>query len=89
MKNDALQTLKNETNPEPGCDMGRCGVCGWNGPLSECPTEEDGDYESGYFTVHVCPKCEDGGELEYEMSENRGKEWVVWMERNRTKENYK
>ncbi len=49
---------------EPGPDMGECSECGWKGPLKDCPMEDDGDYESGYYQVPVCPKCDDGGCLD-------------------------
>lgn len=71
------------TDKMPSADIAVCGVCGWKGPTYECETEKEGDFESGYFDIHLCPKCEDGGLIEdYEMSEERIKEYEAWAARN-------
>jgi len=46
---------------EPPVDIAICSVCGWQGVTSECDIEQDGTWEEGYYDVHLCPKCEDGG----------------------------
>lgn len=48
-------------NQEPSPDLGKCSDCGKTFKLSECPTETDGDWETGYYEAPVCPKCPDGG----------------------------
>lgn len=47
----------------PCPDLVKCETCGKTYKVDKCPTEEDGGWETGYHTVPVCPKCEDGGEL--------------------------
>jgi len=70
-----LKEIKAEMSNVPHPDIAVCSVCGWRGPVSECIVEEDGDWEGGYFNVDTCPKCEDGGEIEYEYSEEAIKEF--------------
>jgi hypothetical protein len=44
--------------------------------VSECETEEDGDWESGYYLIHLCPVCEDGGCIDdYFPSEESLAQW--------------
>ncbi|MCK9435333.1 MAG: hypothetical protein M0R32_11130 [Candidatus Cloacimonetes bacterium] len=63
----------------PSADIAICSACGWKGPSAECETEQEGDFEYGYYDVHLCPKCEDGGLIEdYEMSKERIKEYEAW-----------
>ena len=51
-------------------DIAICSVCGWRGPVAECETDEEGDWENGYYKVDLCPKCEDGGSVDdYDFSE--------------------
>ena len=70
--------------PQP--DLGQCSDCGWKGPLSQCPVEEEGDYESGYYTSPVCPACEDGGCLDqYDYSEEQLKSFKLWEKQNEIK----
>jgi hypothetical protein len=67
---------------EPEVDLARCSVCEWEGPITDCGTERDGDWETGYYDVDVCPKCEDGGCIdEYFMSETRTAEWEAWFQK--------
>lgn len=40
-----------------GC---KCGECGWKGPISECEVDQEGNWEYGYYDIHLCPKCDDG-----------------------------
>ena len=56
--------LNEVLDPTPHPDMCKCSECGWEGPVHECPTEQEGDWESGYYDIDVCPKCEDGGCIE-------------------------
>jgi len=80
-----LQKLIEETekDPEPGPDIAICQECDWRGSLSECGTEQDGDWETGYYLIHTCPKCDDCGMIEYDMSEKRALEWNAWKERRK------
>ena len=72
-----------DKNNEPCCDIIVCGKCHGTYMLSECPTEPEGDFETGYYTIHTCPKCEDGGEPEYNMSEQRANEWCEWNDKRK------
>ena len=42
-------------------DMCTCATCGWKGLVSDCDTEQDGDWETGYYDSSLCPVCDDGG----------------------------
>jgi hypothetical protein len=53
--------VMSEARVEHKVDSGTCAVCGWSGLLSSCETEDEGDWETGYFPVPMCPTCEDGG----------------------------
>ena len=69
-----------ELTPMNDCDAeldcGSCSECNWSGKLSECPTEEEGTYESGYYTAVFCPVCEDGGCIEnFYPSEESIEKW--------------
>jgi len=71
---------------EPSPDIAICSQCGWVGPVSECEVEEEGDWESGYYPVDLCLKCEDGGCIdEYSMSDERAKEWENWWKKKQEK----
>lgn len=56
--------IRKNPQPEPVLTMATCTECGWTGRIEDCDTEEDGDWETGYVTVHVCPVCDEGG-IEY------------------------
>lgn len=66
-------------NAAPKPDIAICSECQWRGPTSDCETEQDGDYESGYYLVDVCPKCEDGGCIDdYDYSDEQGNKYEIW-----------
>ena len=67
-----------ETNaPKP--DIAICSSCGWSGGIEECDQDEEGDWENGYYTVDLCPNCDDGGCIDnYDMSPERDEEWKHW-----------
>jgi len=75
INNDFLNFCRREEeNPELFLDIAICGVCSWRGPVRKCGTAIDGDFESGYFNVDTCPKCEDGGYIEsYDISKKTRK----------------
>jgi len=56
------------TREEPVNDICYCSSCHWQGKVSDCEAvwEDEGYWgspsHSGYW-VHLCPKCEDGGEI--------------------------
>ena len=66
-----------EVREAPKPDLALCDACGWEGLPSKCAIEEDGDWESGYYSVHICPDCS-GEILDYVMSEARLEEWRLW-----------
>jgi len=70
-----------DVDKEPSADIAICSECGWRGNVSECEIGTDGDWESGYYEIDLCPVCEDGGCIDdYDMSEERLKEWEEWFE---------
>ena len=78
LHDEFFSTVK-ETDSEPQPDIAICTVCETRTPVTECPQERDGDWESGYFMVHVCPVCEDGGCIDdYGMSEQQLSKWDAW-----------
>lgn len=75
---------------EPCPDIACCSECNKKFDVADCPTEEDGDWESGYYTVHVCPECPDGGLVDdYDMSDKRATEWNEWHEQQKKRKNEK
>ena len=75
-------------DPEPTFDVAKCSNCGWNGPVGDCETDTEGDWESGYYEIHLCPKCEDGGCVDdYDFTESQHAKWEEWCKRNK-KYNY-
>lgn len=70
-----------EDNPEPKPDIALCSECGGEFHVSKCKIEEEGSWEEGYWPVHVCPQCPDGGCVDdYTMSAERADEWNKWLE---------
>ena len=83
MKKDLLKRLKEKISTKPLADIARCSECGWEGNVSECIKGEEGDWESGYYEIDECPKCEDGGCIDdYDYSEDRYKELEEWEKKN-------
>ena len=75
-----ILTSESLNNEEPLPDMAICSICGWKGKVSDCETDEEGDWESGYYVVHLCPVCEDGGCIDdYFMSRKKSVEWRNWF----------
>ena len=68
-----------EESTEPKPDIACCSSCGWRGPTATCQTESEGSWETGYYQVHVCPVCEDGGCVDdYDMSPEQLAKWNAW-----------
>ena len=65
--NKLISSIK--TNSEPRPDRAECEDCHWEGAVSECVKEREGDWESGYFLIDTCPIC--GGPIEYSLSEGK------------------
>jgi hypothetical protein len=77
---EEVYAMKTDNAPQP--DIAQCSQCGGSWPIDELETEEDGDWESGYYQVHICPVCEDGGCIDdYFMSKECAKEWREWAKR--------
>ena len=71
--------MKDDDIGEPQPDLACCSDCGGSFPVSECPTETEGDWDTGYYEVHVCPKCEDGGHIDdYGMTPECADRWHEW-----------
>ena len=73
-------TRDQNTSPEP--DIAECIGCGLKGTFDKFELQTEGDWESGYYEIHVCPQCEDG-EIEYDMSPDRQKEFEDYMLKKR------
>lgn len=70
MPNKPLKFKFIEDDREPEPDIALCSECGGAFHVSKCKTEEEGSWEEGYWTMHVCPKCPDGGCIDdYAMSD--------------------
>lgn len=53
-------------------NIAHCSSCNKKFPVTECGKEIDGDWETGYYDVHICPECPDGGEIDdYSYSEEK------------------
>lgn len=75
-----------QEDPEPGPDVGICSACGWRGSVDECEKGQDGDWETGYHEIDMCPECEDGGCVDdYSYSAEQIKKISSWRARNKEK----
>jgi hypothetical protein len=79
--------LSSDTSREPSPDIGVCSKCGWEGDVGGCEMDEEGNFEDGYYMIHLCPNCDDGGDINYKMSEERAKEWQEWRISKTSKHN--
>ena len=74
-----------DEDKEPAFDIAYCEECGWRGTPSECIAGEEGNWESGYYAVDYCPKCKDGGCVDYDYTPERAKEYDEWYQRKKKK----
>lgn len=82
--------IKNISDPEPLPDKAICSACGWKGSVSKCETELEGDWENGYYKIHLCLKCEDGGCIDdYDFSNKQWKLREKWKLRQDKKDKVK
>lgn len=66
---------------EPKPDIGVCSICEGRFMVHELKTEKEGDWETGYYDIHVCPKCPGGGCIDdYDMSPEVAEAWNKWYE---------
>lgn len=77
----ARDCYHNDMEPRP--DILRCPECGKDYPLKDCPTITDGDWEFGYYDMHLCPVNEEH-EAEYDYSEEQIKKHEEWEAQKRT-----
>ena len=72
--------------PKPNIAI--CSQCGWKGSVTKCEIGEEGDWETGYYKIDLCPICEDGGCIDdYDVSITRTIIWniyrfIVWIKSN-------
>lgn len=71
MNNFFKKLAEKDSSPQPDLvtcskqpDLVTCSNCHKTFKLEDCETEEDGDWETGYYLVFICPNCEDGGCLD-------------------------
>lgn len=84
-----LQIQEGHSDSEPQPDIALCSSCGWKGPVADCESSEEGDYENGYYAIHLCPNCDDGGSIDnYEMTSKRANEWSRWYRRHHPAPDY-
>lgn len=79
-----LNNFVQKNKDEPLCDLIHCLSCGWRGKVEEGIYVREGDFESGYYDDRDCPKCDGGGEIEYEMSDEQAKKWFDWNSKSGT-----
>ena len=81
--NKIAEMLEKVEDKPPGPDIAICSECHWRGPADECEQDEDGDWETGYYTIDMCPKCEDGGCIDdYDFSPEQLTKYEEWYRAN-------
>lgn len=71
-----------EVDKCPPADIAICSECGKRWPIEQCPTEQEGDWESGYYDAPICPECEDGGLIEdYDYTPEQAKKLDEWFKK--------
>jgi len=77
-----LPKLNKEEEPLP--DIARCSCCDKEFPVSECGQDVEGDWETGYYDVYICPECPDGGEIDdYTFSKKQQIAYDKWHNKNK------
>ena len=65
-----------EKSGPPSPDIAICSECNGRFKFEECITATDGDWETGYYTVLLCPVCPEGGEIDnYDYSPEQLKKY--------------
>ena len=82
-RNIRLGLQQSALGQPPKCDLAYCeySECGWRGLVADCEEYQEGTWETGYYTAHLCPKC--GEPVHYDMSEQCSKELTEWYENRR------
>jgi len=82
--NFIFETHLVENDPEPKADIATCSGCGWRGGVDDCRTGEEGDLESGYYKIYMCPDCDESEECvdDYEYSRKQFKKLMEWQKRH-------
>ena len=74
-----FRLLEKKKDTEPLPDIGICSECHGRYPLDKCPAEEDGTWEEGFYAIHICPRCLDGGCLDdYDYSPEQLRKYEKW-----------
>jgi len=76
------------TDKEPPPDMGICDSCGTKDFIWNFEVEQEGDWEEGYYDVHVCPYCDDGYIVDYDYSPEQLELLETYWERKDQKRRY-
>jgi hypothetical protein len=64
-------------------DRAQCSHCSRKFWVKDLETEKEGDWENGYYDIHVCPRCDDGGCIDvYYFSAKQEKRWLAWKKKN-------
>jgi hypothetical protein len=81
MKN-IFEELRKTQITAPFPDMIQCYDCGKMSYIHECPTESEGDWETGYYDYPVCPNgCE--GNYDYTFSPEQLKKYEEFEKENK------
>lgn len=73
-----LSRLEPKLSTDIKPDMCKCQTCGNKYKISECipDTGHHDGWEYPSYTIHLCPKCEDGGDVnDYFLSDELTKLW--------------
>jgi len=81
-----IYKLTKQIESEPSPDLCKCAWCGKYFKVKDLSTEEEGDWETGYYNVHICPVCPEGGCIDvYDYSKKQFKKLIQWEKRILTK----
>jgi len=57
--NDLMLLEVIDLDSEPLPDIAICSGCHWEGPVCKCEVGQEGDWESGYYSIYLCPQCDE------------------------------